>query len=212
MANTPHEPPTDLIRTDGALIAGCRNLMDRSSWDRFYQIYRPMIFSVALKSGLTVSEAEDVVQETMASAARHMPGFKYNPATGTFRAWLLNMTRWRITDQLRMRGPQAPLPERPEDTELGYQPGVLRAHVMPELEELWNAEWKKHLTDVALARVKRDVEPRQYQIFDFYVNKEWPAEQVAKSFDVSVSQVYLAKSRIMELVDQEVERLMKEMN
>jgi RNA polymerase sigma-70 factor (ECF subfamily) len=47
---------------------------------------------------MTDAEAQDVVQETI-FLARHMPTFKYDPAIGSFKAWLLNMTRWRIIDQ-----------------------------------------------------------------------------------------------------------------
>jgi hypothetical protein len=50
------------------------------------------------------------------------------------------------------------------------------------------------------------------QIFDFYVNKDWPPEEVAAKFGVSVEQVYTAKSRITELIRKEAERLKKEMN
>jgi RNA polymerase sigma factor (sigma-70 family) len=211
MANTPHEPPNELIPTDWQLLAGCQNPMDQSSWERFYQTYRNLIYGVALKGGLTAQEAEDVVQETMASVAKNMPGFRYDPAIGSFKAWLLNITRWRITDQLRKRGPTAPEPELPEDTEMGLHVSDGRELMMPELERIWDDEWKKNLTEAALVRVRRHTEPKQYQIFDFYVNKEWDPERVAKAFGVAVGQVYVAKSRIMELVDEEVKRLMKDM-
>ena len=51
----------------------------------------------------------------------------------------------------------------------------------------------------------------QYQIFDFYVNKAWPAEKVAKLLGIPVNQVYLAKHRVTEMITQEVERLKKDL-
>jgi len=45
----------------------------------------------ALKGGLTAVEAQDVVQETMISVAKHMPTFEYDPAIGSFKTWLLNI-------------------------------------------------------------------------------------------------------------------------
>jgi RNA polymerase sigma-70 factor (ECF subfamily) len=62
-----------------------------------------------------------------------------------------------------------------------------------------------------LAKVKRRADPQKYQIFDFYVNKEWPAEKVAAKFGVSVDQVYMAKHRVTEMIKEEVKRLEKEM-
>ena len=45
-----------------------------------------LIYGVARKAGLTDVEAQDVVQETMASVAKHMPTFKYDPVIGSFKA------------------------------------------------------------------------------------------------------------------------------
>jgi RNA polymerase sigma-70 factor (ECF subfamily) len=142
-----------------------------------------------------------------------MPTFKYDRAIGSFKAWLLNTTRWRIIDQLRKRGPAAArhlaedevTPRTPTTEEL-VDPTSRR------LDDLWNAEWEKNLLDAAIARVKRRLDPQRYQIFDFYVNKEWPPEKVAKAFGITVDQVYLAKHRVTEMIKAEVKRLETEMN
>ena len=79
------------------------------------------------------------------------------------------------------------------------------------LDAIWEAEWETNLVDAAIARVKRQFDPQKYQIFDFYVNKEWPPEKVAARFNVSVGQVYLIKHRMTETIRAEVKRLEKEM-
>ena len=58
-----------------------------------------------------------------------------------------------------------------------------------------------------MEKVKRRLDPQKYQIFDFYVNKEWPAAKIAESFNIPVSQVYLAKHRITEMIAEEVKKL-----
>src|ERR1044071_8154758 len=93
----------ELIPTRTTLIHRLKNWQDQSSWQDFFDTYWKLLFDVALKSGLSEVEAQDVVQETMISVAKHMPKFKYDPAIGTLKAWLLNMTRWRIADQIRKR-------------------------------------------------------------------------------------------------------------
>src|ERR1041385_7606531 len=95
----------DLMPTRASLIARLKNWQDHSSWQDFFDTYWKLIYGIARKSGLTEPEAQDVVQETMVSVAKHMPTFKYGPAIGSFKAWLLTLTRWRIADQLRKRGP-----------------------------------------------------------------------------------------------------------
>jgi DNA-directed RNA polymerase specialized sigma24 family protein len=81
-----------------------------------------------------------------------------------------------------------------------------------DLDALWDAEWEKNLYDSAIARVKRQLDPQKFQIFDLYVNKVWSAKKVAATFGISVDQVYLAKHRTTELIREEVERLQKEVS
>jgi len=206
------ELPDELIPTRASLIQRLRNWEDQASWQEFFETYCRLIHGVAIKRGLTKSEAQEVVQETMISVAKHMPSFKYDPAIGSFKTWLLNMTRWRIADQVRKRLPLASLQESSD--------GVLReeyenlgsaSEVSPDLEKIWDAEWEKNLLEVAINKARRRLDPQQYQIFDFYVNKAWPAEKVAKLLGIPVNQVYLAKHRVTEMITQEVERLKKDL-
>src|SRR4051812_31650093 len=95
----------EVLRTRATLLDRLKNWQDRSSWQQFFDTYWGLIYGVARQAGLNDAEAQDVVQETMSAVAKHMPSFKYNPALGSFKSWLLNMTRWRITDQWRKRTP-----------------------------------------------------------------------------------------------------------
>jgi RNA polymerase sigma-70 factor (ECF subfamily) len=204
----------ELIPTRATLIQRLKNWQDQSSWQEFFDTYWKLIYDIARKGGLTGAEAQDVVQETMISVARHMPTFKYDPAIGSFKAWLLNVTRWRITDQLRKRSPLAAhdpasgLESAFDDLATGLG-GVEKVvdQSSRDLEVLWDAEWEKNLLNAAIVKVKRRVDPQKYQIFDFYVNKAWAPEKVAASFGITVDQVYLVKHRITELIKDEVRRL-----
>src|SRR5687767_10386730 len=93
----------ELIPTRRSLISRLKNWDDQASWNDFFQTYWQLIYGVAIKSGLTDAEAQEVVQETVILVAKKMPDFKYDPSLGSFKGWLLNTTRWRITDQLRKR-------------------------------------------------------------------------------------------------------------
>jgi hypothetical protein len=79
-----------------------------------------------------------------------------------------------------------------------------------DLKAMWEAEWENNLLAVAMDRVKRQVAPEKFQVFDFYVNKGWLPEDVASSFGVETSQVYLIKHRITEMIMAEVRCLGKE--
>src|SRR5215475_7480438 len=97
--------PYNSIDTRATLLARLENMQDQASWQEFFNIYWKLIYGVARQSGMADVEAQDVVQETMVSVARHIPTFKYDPAIGSFKGWLLKMTRWRILDQVRKRVP-----------------------------------------------------------------------------------------------------------
>src|SRR5258708_27752770 len=132
------EPSDELIPTRATLIQRLKNWEDQSSWQDFFETYWHLIYGVAIKRGLNKSEAQDVVQETMISVAKHMPGFKYDPAYGSFKAWLLNMTRWRITNQLQRHQPLASYQESTYDTTLvDCEIGAGTNHVLPELDKIW---------------------------------------------------------------------------
>src|SRR6185436_3555024 len=95
--------PDEIIPTRASLLSRLRNWDDQQSWQRFFELYWKLIYSVARKAGLSDPEAQDVVQETIISVARHMPSFRYDPELGSFKAWLMQLTRWRIMDELRKK-------------------------------------------------------------------------------------------------------------
>ncbi|HWN96991.1 MAG TPA: sigma-70 family RNA polymerase sigma factor [Methylomirabilota bacterium] len=203
------EQADELIPTRASLLHRLKNLDDGVSWEQFVDIYSPLIYGVTRRSGLSDSEAKDVVQETLIAVAKHMPGFTYDATNGHFKTWLLNMTRWRIIDHMRKRAKS----KGDEHTALhGGETSIkpIDRIIDPAsnvLDNLWETEWQKALLEAAVATVKRRVEPQNYQLFDFYVNKDWPPAKVASTFNVAIDQVYLAKHRITELLKAEVARL-----
>lgn len=204
-------PTDELIPTRTTLLERLKDWRDDASWQSFFDTYWKLIYGIAIKGGLTPPEAQDVVQETMISVAKHIPTFKYDREIGSFKGWLLNMTRWRITDQLRKRGPFSARQLSLDETDTDVQ--TSKRMIDPtglDWQALWDAEWEKNLLDAAMVKVKRHLAPEKFQIFDFYVNKEWPPGKVAKTFKISTDQVYLAKHRVLEMIKGEVERLKKE--
>jgi RNA polymerase sigma-70 factor (ECF subfamily) len=196
----------ELIPTRATLLHRLKNWQDNPSWQDFFDTYWKLIYDIATKAGLNVDEAKDVVQETMISVAKQMPDFEYDRA-GSFKTWLFKLTRWRIADQLRKRqGSSADdlADDIDADTKLKDK---IEDPTSESLNALWDAEWEKHLLDAAMEKVKRRIDPEKYQIFDFYVNKEWPPAKIAESFNIPVSQVYLAKHRVSEMIAEEIKKL-----
>lgn len=198
-------------KTRKSLIARLDNWEDQRTWDDFYQTYWRLIYSVGLKSGLRSEEAFDCVQETILSIAKQSKKKMYDPDQGSFKTWLMNMTRWRINDQFRKRKKDTAMMGF-EDGEEGRKTSIIDRVEDPKgemLDRIWDTEWKQNLAEAALEKVKAQVSPKQYQIFDSYVIKQWDAKRVQDVLGVSMAQVYLAKHRVGSVLKKEIAKLDK---
>ncbi len=213
--------PCSSLETRPSLLKRLQSGDDSQSWQEFYQIYGGLIHSFATKAGLTADEAEEVVQETAIGAARGLPEFVYDPKICRFKTWLLNLTRWRIQNQLRKRprtsaGGQSSFPVSTPfaagslDDTGGTDPiARLPDPSVPEFGAEWDAAWERNLMAKAMERVRERIEERQFQVFDMNVAKGWSARDVAKTFGISVARVYLTKHRVSAMLKKEVRRLEK---
>ena len=201
----------EFIPTRYSLLSRLQNWDDQESWKVFFDTYWRLIYAIALKSGLTDAEAQDVVQETVICVARDLNKFKRDRKFGSFKGWLRNLTRWRIADQLRKRQPNSFGEEASSNGSTSLEElSELPDSVGADLENAWEAEWQSNLMEAALERVKRRVKEEHYQMFDLNVVRQWPATKVANTLEVSVAQVYLAKHRILALLRREVRTLEKQ--
>jgi RNA polymerase sigma factor (sigma-70 family) len=200
------------LATRRSLLSRLKESNAQESWRQFFDTYWRLIYATARNAGLIDSEAQDVVQETVLTVVRKIRSFRYDPAVGSFKGWLLTIVRWRIADQFRKRQQQIqPLPARPNTKTSGTATVERIADPTPiDLEAVWDDEWHRTLFAAALMRVKRQANARHYQMFDLYAVKHWPVLKVAQTLGVSAGQVRLAKHRVTVLMRREVARLEKE--
>ena len=191
--------------TRSSLLERLRDVEDHASWHDFFNKYARLIRGVALKAGLTESEADEVLQETIISVAKHLPGFSYDSSVCSFKTWLLRVTRWRILNQIRKRaaGQSLPIPLDAATAELDS----LVASQLPELTTLWDSEWQQAVLPIALQKIKQRVNPDHFQIFDLYALRGLPVNEVASILGISSAKVYLAKHRVAALLKQEIAAL-----
>lgn len=204
----------DYLPTRWSLLSRLKDVDDREGWREFFETYRDLIFAVAKKAGLTDTEAEEAVQETLITVAKKMPEFQTNPEAGSFKGWLLNTTRWKVTDQFRRRKPdQIHRQHRRPGDSLGGTGTLERLPDEEALqpEEIWDEEWKRNLFNLALRRVEQRTKAKHYQIFYLNVVKDTPGPKVADQLGVSAAQVYIVKHRLSAALKKEVRKLEKEL-
>ena len=77
------------------------------------------------------------------------------------------------------------------------------------LDALWDVEWQKNLLVAALERVKAQISPRQFQIFELATIQEWPVTDITRTLRVNAAQVYLARHRVGAALKREARKLSK---
>jgi RNA polymerase sigma factor (sigma-70 family) len=199
------------LATRRSLLSRLKQSNAQESWREFFDTYWRLIYATALKGGLTDSEAQEVVQETVLTVLRKIKTFRYDSALGSFKGWLLTIVRWRIGDQFRRRQRRVQPPGARRAMETA---GTATLERIPDpatitLEAVWEEEWHRTMFAAALLRVKRQANARHYQMFDLHAVKQWPVEKVAQTLGVTSGQVRLAKHRITVLMRREVARLEK---
>ena len=199
----------DPAATRSSLVKRLRNWSDHGSWQDFFNTYWKLIYAVAIKAGLSEAEARDVVQETVLAVAKQMREDGYDRTKSSFKNWLCLITRRRIIDHFRKRtDPKIhPSPRARDGTSRTDTIDRVPDPASLNLDSVWEEEWHKNLLDAAIERVKQQVTPKQFQIFDLSVLRELPVAEVKAILKVNAAQVYLARHRVGGLIKNEVKRL-----
>jgi len=193
------------IQTRPSHLNRLRQGDDNEGWQEFYRVYGKLVRDFAIRAGLTDTEADEVVQETAISMARHLPEYRYDPKVCRFKTWLLNQATWRIKDQLKKR-------KKTENWNQSLDTATAAIHCLADpasidLDALFEGEYRKNLLALAMERVKDMFQPKQLQIYDLLFFKEWPAKAISQSLGVSLANVYVTRHRISAAIKREVERL-----
>ena len=198
----------ELLPTRDSLLRRLKDWEDQASWEDFFNTYWRLIYGVAVQAGLTDAEAQDAVQETVIAVAKHIKDFKVGSEHGSFKAWLLKLTRWRITDQFRKRPPPTgPAQGASEDTAHTATTDRIADPASLNLDAVWNQDWEQNLMQIAKEKVQQQVAPAQFQMFHLHVIRQWPAHKVAQKLGVKIGKVYFAKYKVSRLIQREVKRL-----
>lgn len=116
--------PEDLAEYDVAVIGERFRDGDRAAVAEAYRRWSPLVYSIALRSLGTTTEAEDLVQRVFVQAWRSRS--RFDPSRRPLPAWIVGITRHVIADRLGERAREARLqqkvtvvdavPDRTDDT------------------------------------------------------------------------------------------------
>lgn len=192
-------------RTSGTLLLRLRELNDREAWTEFVNRYTPRLFGWCRKQGLQDSDAADVSQEVLSKLVRAIRTFDYDPRRGSFRGWLKTVTNNAIRDFVAERS--RPGRGSGDSQSCSALAALSTPAAIGELTATLDAAAEMELLREAEARVQLRVKPHTWEAYRRTVLNSEPAADVARQLNLPVADVYVAKSRVLKGLREEVARL-----
>lgn len=197
------EPPLTRV----TLLTRIRDDRDAEAWREFVQLYGPVVYRFARNRGLQDADAADLMQDVLRSVARNANRMEYDPARGTFRGWLYTVTRNKIYNFLSAQR------NRPRGT--GDTDAHERLDATPAREDgrgpdaEWEKEYQRGLSSRAMEKVREEFQPATWEAFWQTAVEGKAAAEVGAGLRMSPGAVYVAKSRVLSRLRDEVKRLIE---
>ena len=188
--------------TRASLILRLPCTADADAWEEFASIYEPFVFRFARRGGLQDADARELVQDVMLSVARAVGRWKPDSTRGRFRTWLFRIARNQLLDVL------AKLPKKVSGKGgTSFLVGLDGLALDDErAEQVLRLEHRRELFRWAADRVKSKVKERTWQAFWMTSVEEQSVETVAAELNLTAGAVYIARSRVMARMRDEVQK------
>ena len=180
--------------TPASLLVRLRQPNEGSAWDRFVELYSPLLFHWAKNLVRQEADAADLVQEAFLLLWRTLPEFQYSP-TKSFHGWLRTLFLNRARQRMRERSPATS--DKDWDD--------LADSIDNVAEE---TEYRHFLVHHALRLIEHEFSAQHLRAFREYVLAEKPVEEVAKRLGLSRGTIYCVKSRILNRLRHELRDLL----
>jgi RNA polymerase sigma-70 factor (ECF subfamily) len=188
-------------QTRPSLLVRVRDPADAAAWDAFVAVYAPMVYRYARRRGLQDADAADLTQEVLAEVARCIRSFEYRPEVGRFRDWLGTLTRRKLGRQLGRKARQGVEHLVDLDSE---HPGCAAAS-QPDPE--WDVAFAQGVWNAAIEQSRGRFEPLTWRAFERVWVDGLSAAETAAELGLPIEKVYVAKSRVLKRLEEQVRLL-----
>src|SRR5262249_27753259 len=144
-------------------------------------------------------DAADLTQEVLRSVGGAVGRLEYDPERGSFRGWLFTIVRNKLRNFLAGRHLQGT-----GDTSVQH---LLEAQPARDEESSWDEEYEQRLFAWAAEQVRGSFQEATWQAFWQTAVEGKSAPDVAKVMGMSLGAVYIAKSRVLARLRDEIRRL-----
>ncbi len=178
---------------------------DPAGWQRFAELYGPVVYGWCRRSQLQPEDAADVAQEVFAAMLANLAGFRRNRPGDSFNGWLWTICQNKIRDHFR---------RRQEHAQGGTDAQQRWTQIPdPELDSSGSIAPPDDRTDLAqrvLELARAGVEERTWQAFWRLTVDGQDVADVAEALGMSTPAVYKAKYRVLRLIRSASQDLLEE--
>jgi len=175
--------------THATLLARLADCQDAPAWHEFCSRYGDLIRAFARARGLQSADCDDIVQDVLTSLSKSMRGFEYDQSKGKFRSYLKTVTLHAIFARLRQKKGEVALEE--------VKTAADAAAADRDVDSQWDSQWRQYHLRQAMRIIRAEFNEADYVAFEQYAVAGRTAKQAAESLNISLDQVYQAKSRIL---------------
>jgi RNA polymerase sigma-70 factor (ECF subfamily) len=188
-----------MFATPVSLLYRLRRTDEVTAWERFVDLYTPLLYHWANKLGQQDSDSADLVQDVFLILWRKLPEFEYDSGK-SFHAWLRTIFLNRHRSRMRQRS-----------TVHGDSSGLtgIDCSVSDVVDQLAHEEDTRFLIRQAFRLIEGEFSAIQQQVFRAYVLEEQPPEKVARAMGISPGTVYAIKSKILSRLRQELHQILE---
>jgi RNA polymerase sigma-70 factor (ECF subfamily) len=198
-------PVDDSPLTRASLLVQLRDGTNHAAWQEFVQLYGPVVYGFARKRGLQDADAADLMQDVLRSVSKAVGQLEYDRSRGTFRGWLFTVTRNKVFNFLSARR------IRPQGSGDSSTQRLLDAEPDGnDSSDTWELEYQRRLAALAMERIKHEFQDKTWRAFRLTAVEGLPAAEVAKQVGISAGAIYVAKSRVLVRLKEEVEALRRQ--
>ena len=183
--------------TSVSLLRRLNSQQHEIAWERFVELYAPLIFHWGKGHGLTPTDAAELVQEVLTVLVAKLPEFQYDPKR-RFRGWLRTVTVNKANDFHRRNA------ARPDS---GHEETVLSVAVASNVDLFGEAEYRQFLVRRALELMQTDFQEQTWRACWLHVVDGRSAADVAKELGISPNAVRVAKCRVLRRLREELQGL-----
>lgn len=188
-----------------SLLVQLRDGSNDGAWQEFVRLYGPVVYGFARNRGLQDADAADLMQDVLRSVMNAVGGFNYDRRQGTFRGWLFTITRNKIFNFLSARR------VRPQASGDSGTNRLLESEPDPTGDSgEWEIEYQRRLASLAMDRIRGEFQEKTWRAFRLTAVEDVPAAEAAQRLGMSPGAVYVAKSRVLARLKDEVEAIQRQ--